>query len=347
MFLTGFRNLIVLLVLAAVLPLGAAWLHMAASEKTRTEASSMDWISNAVLLRRDDFKHAIEGASQFAMTMAMVGDHERYFRDPSCSKKLADLKAAFPAYANFTFIEANGDITCSATPLPGKANIADIISFRLALVSAAPQIGPPEQGPVAKSKMIIPVAIGLKNAEGKSTGVFAASVDLSAYLAESTATAQPMNIVYTFWSDEGVILARSPDIEGLAGKSQADAPIFQMMNQGALRSGTARLAGPDGVEKIYAFTRFEDQAARFWITAGVPAAELLGPSQRSYQIALTLFSLALLAGVGTAWIFSETAILKPLRRLHDLASSFAQGERLARVGKNRRRHGNSRHRHRL
>ncbi|MBF0268410.1 MAG: diguanylate cyclase [Alphaproteobacteria bacterium] len=306
---------------------------MAYSERTRTEDSSMDWIRNAVLQRADDFKHAIEGARQFAMTMAMAGDHERYFRNPACGKMLASLKTAFPAYANFAFIEADGDITCSATPLPGKVNIADIISFRLALVSDMPQIGPPEQGRVAKSKMIIPVTIGLKNAAGKATGVFAASIDLSAYLAKSTAAAQSMNIVYTFWSDEGVILARSPDLEGLAGQSQADAPIFQMIKQGALSSGTARLPGPDGVEKIYAFTRFEEQAARFWITAGVPTAELLGPSLRSYHIALMLFTLALLAGVGTAWTFSETAILKPLRKLHDLASSFAQGERMARVGK--------------
>jgi len=174
----GLRWRLMLLILAAVLP--AFLLVFYSTFEQRREASESAQREALKIAQTVAEGHRVTSSSVRQMltglsTLAEIPDAQSA---GACNKMMANILRFSSDYANAGVALSNGDVVCSALPLPGPVNVADRAYFQRAVATREFSIGDYQVGRIV-AKRGIHFGYPLLNADKQIWGVVFVLLDLA------------------------------------------------------------------------------------------------------------------------------------------------------------------------
>lgn len=225
------RTRILMLVLLALVPALGLGLYSATTQRRLATESIWNDMRDTVHSIEAEHQQWIAGASLLVQVIAQlpaVREHD----GAACSAFVAGLLRRFRFYANIAAVKPNGDVFCSAAPLPGPINTAQQPYFLQALrtrdVTVAAYAHGHAHGRISR-KSVLPIAYPLFDSAGALQTVVYVALDLAWFNRELGALRLPKAAVLTVLDREGTILARSAAPEQWMGKSMPETAILGLI----------------------------------------------------------------------------------------------------------------------
>jgi HAMP domain-containing protein len=325
------RTRLLLLVAIAVLP-ALAMIVYAGVENRRLAARAAQeralHLANLAALQQNQI---VEATRQLLAGLAQLPAVRGLAPGP-CSALMAEVQKQFPSYANMGAIRPDGELVCSAVPLPGPLNVADRSYFRRALETREFAVSEFLIGRVTQ-KPSLTFAYPALDRRREVEAVLFAAVDLR-WLNHLAADALlPRGSTLTVVDQEGRVLARHPQGEAWIGKVVAGMPMVQAILTGR-PEGTGEAAGLDGVPRLYGFARLPlpPGAGRLYIAVAIPTSEALAAANRALGAHLGGFAVVALLALAAALVGGHRLVVRPAVAVTAAASRVAAGDVGARTG---------------
>ena len=227
----------------------------------------------------------IEAARQLLTTFA----HLPQLRSPAtCAPLLAELLEAYSQYRNFLTVDATGNVTCSAVPMPGSINIADRPYFKRAMETRRFAVGDYQIGRIS----LVPTinfALPLLGPDGRVESMVVAGQGLSWLSSAAAQINLPPGTMLALTDPNGTVLAHVPPDDTLVGKPLPEKDVLATFagqpDRGVLEADDAQgvprlwvravtIAGVNvgatiGVSKSAAFAEINRQLRRNLLALGV------------------------------------------------------------------------------
>jgi PAS domain S-box-containing protein len=325
----GLRGRLLLLVLFAIVPAFALMIYTAYEQRRVAEADA-----EADALRFAHFVSAtqdnlIEGARQLLKALAQTSEVQRA-DGGACTALLRRLLREHGRYANLGAVRPNGDVFCSAEPLPGAVSLADRAWFRRAGSTRDVVIGEFAVDRITR-QATLDLALPALDAAGALGAVVFASLDLGWLnrTAWAAGAELPPGASLTVIDRRGTVLVRSPAPAEWVGKTVLHAPIVGKML--AERQGISRTRDLDGSARLFGFTRF-GSGSDLYVGIGLPQDAAFGPPRRVLARNLAGLGLIAVATLLAAWAGAELFVLRQVRALARATRALAAGDLAARAG---------------
>ncbi|QTN27797.1 diguanylate cyclase [Rhodoferax sp. AJA081-3] len=247
--------------------------------------------------------------------------------DPkNCDPILADLVNLNPDYANAVYTNLEGVVVCSAVSQPGGklVNIGNTPWFKRLLDNRRFTVGEPFLGPIT-GKWVSVLATPIWNAQHEMVGSVQLPIELKAFDPNIPADDLPQGSRYGFFQDDGIMVWRNLDPEGVIG-TRPDAEAARKIV--ALRDGEFESLAVDGVVRYFSVVPMPEVG---WVAfVGVPTDRVYAAAK---QRALATAAVALLALVVLVLLALAMArrISEPIVALVQTARAVQGGNRLARA----------------
>ncbi|HEX3246191.1 MAG TPA: ATP-binding protein [Chloroflexota bacterium] len=320
-----------LLVLAAFVPAFGlvAYGYLEAQHRLSTQVKE-----NALDITREvsaDQEQLIAGTRQLLVTLTRVPE-VRQSDSGACPAFLADLMAQQPFYSNFLVARPDGEVTCSAVPLPAPVNIADREHFQRALKTSNFAIGQYLVGRIQRAPTF-PIAYPIVAADGHVESIVIATVSLD-WLNHLAASARvPDGARLTVFDRDGTVLASYPDSEAWVGQSMPPA-LLQYIVRTEQGQGTTEASDLDGQSRLIAFAPLDHTLGKpdVYVSVGFPAEEAFADVDRTFTRNLEGLALLALLVLGLTHLAAHLFILKPVRQLLSAARQLASADLSVRIG---------------
>ena len=210
----------------------------------------------------------------------------------NCDGVLKELLSLNPAYANIAYTNMDGLVVCSALPQPGgkPVSIGKTPWFQKFLKQRRFTVGQPFFGPIT-GKWVFVLSTPIWNARREMVGAVLLPLDLAAYNLHLPAQFLSVDSRYGFFSEDGTMIWRNLDPEGLIGtRPNADAARRIV----EVRDGEFESLAADGVTRFFSVVPMSETG---WIAfVGVPASEIYAAAKmRAITVAtIVLAAIALL-----------------------------------------------------
>lgn len=325
------RARLLALVLLTVLPVLAIFAYTGLEQ--RREAAN-DARERAELLARlvaNDYRRFLdEGRQRLALlaTVPQVTD-----ADPGvCPTLLARFLEADARFANFGVVGRDGHVRCSAVPLKEPVNAADRAYFRQALAARAFAVGEFQIGRITRAPVLVQ-AQPVVDASGEIRGVVFAALKLAGLTELAREAGLPDGVTVTAFDANHTILARYPSLPALVGERVREGPMARGL-AASENTDAMELDDFDGVRRLFAFARLDDQPAGpgLRIGVGVPAEHAY--AQAAISVQRNHAWLAFVAGLALvgAWLGADRFVLRRLDAVTAAARRLAGGDLAARTG---------------
>lgn len=247
--------------------------------------------------------------------------------DPDhCDGILRDLLTLNPDYANATYTNLDGLAVCSAVPQPGGklVMVGQAPWFQKLLKTRRFVVGEPFLGPIT-GKWVSVLSAPIWNERHDMVGGVQIPLDLNAYDPKIPAQFLPDGSRYGFFTDDGILVWRNLDPEGVIG-TRPDAEAARQVVQ--IRDGEFESLAVDGVTRFFSVVPMPEVG---WVAfVGVPAtavyAEATQRATTAAIIAMVVITLLVLLAIAIA-----RRIAEPIVALAITARSVRGGERGARA----------------
>jgi diguanylate cyclase (GGDEF)-like protein/PAS domain S-box-containing protein len=231
-------------------------------------------------------------------------------------------------FENIFVLNTAGNMVCTGIPLPPSFNVSDRAYFKRAIESKAFAIGD-YQISIARAVPMVVFARPLLNEQGEVTHIVAVAVKLSWFqdaFSRALAQSSTKGIAAVVVSEDGTALASAP-IAKFAGL-----PVPEWVGTRPNITDENPIVRKElwrsGVERLTTYVAlYESATANVYLRIGVP---MDGPLAAVYHNTVRNFLfLALTAAVAltAAWALGHWLILKPIKRLTDVASLVRSGRR--------------------
>ena len=242
-----------------------------------------------------------------------------------CDTMLAQLLGGNGGvYRNLALLDGDGQVRCSAAPVPDAAALQRLTAFKRARTSGRFEVGGYTVGlssPGASLALFVPAGAG-SPLRGQ---VAHAAIDLQ-WLGESLARARmPAGSVVSVVDRAGTVVLRHPDGDGWVGRSVHGTPLAGLTE---VRAATL-IEGPglDGVPRIHAVVPLmRDGETGGWLRVSIPRQAAYTPLMHQAAVNLGVL-LLLVCMVVVTWVSLERHVVLPLRELGIVAHQVAAGER--------------------
>ncbi|MBU1692157.1 MAG: diguanylate cyclase, partial [Gammaproteobacteria bacterium] len=329
----GLRGRLMLLILAAVLPAFLLVLYSTfeqrreAAESAQREALKMArTVAAGHRATSSSVRQLLKGLS----TLAEIPDAKSA---GPCNKVMANILRYSSDYANAGVALSNGEVVCSALPLPGPVNVADRAYFQRAVATREFSIGDYQVGRIV-TKRGIHFGYPLINADQHVWGVIYVLLDLDR-LNERLAETPHLETgdVAILLDGGGKVLARHPDPANYVGKSMADLPVFKKIQQSQGGDGIFDGMSLDGDQRIFAFTPLLNQpTCCAYAVVGIPAERVYAQVNHAFvRNVLLMLGMGLLV-LTLAWVGGDLLVLKRVRALSSAARRMGQRDLTVRSG---------------
>jgi serine phosphatase RsbU (regulator of sigma subunit) len=309
----------------------------------------LPWLGLVLYTTADDRKAAIANVNNDAMRLIRIATSSQaaqieaarqllaafarlpQLRKPSaeeCSGFLAELLKAYPLYLNFGLVEPDGNIACSARPLPARINVADRSYFRRSLETRAFAIGDYQIGRITQLPTIN-YAHPVVDATGHVQAIVFAAQSLDWLTAALADIAFPTDAVLVVTDRNGTILARVPQEEGWVGKALAE-PHVRAMVSSQRQGGVFQADDAQGVRRLWAHAPLIS-GAELHATVSVPESVALADIDRRLMRNLVALGLVTVVAASAAWFGARFFILRQVDALVMAAGKLASGELGARA----------------
>lgn len=324
------RERFLLLVLVALMPVLIAVVYTAAGQRQQGEMEAERSTLNLVRLAIREQERLIGETQQLLMALSHLPAVRAQAAPDECNRLLAELRRSYAYYTNLGVASMQGDIYCSAVPLPGPVNVADRAYFRRTVSSGGLGIGEYQVGRVTG---VHALNLGYPVLEdGALRAVVYAALDLSWLSDMIDRLDLPARSTLTVIDSGGTVLSRYPDPERWVGRSMAESDMVAAILR-RHSEGTQEFTGLDGVSRLYAFAPLHAGASgTVYVAVGVPKAEAYAAANRTLSRGVAVLLLVALLVAAAVWFGSEVFIVQPVRALARAVRSLAAGDLSARSG---------------
>ncbi|MES2937762.1 MAG: PAS domain S-box protein [Pseudomonadota bacterium] len=319
---------LVLLVLAAVLPLAVLSVWFAAREDEASAArakSQLKFTASAIASYQD---RTVESAQHLLGVIASV-PQLRQMQRGACDSFFEDLRGRYPVYANIGVLDAGGKVICSASASAGVVPVRERSAFAQAVSQRRFAVGDAHFGRLS-GRWVLPFANPLM-VDQAVIGVAFVTLDLEHAANLLARMDLPTGAQVMVTDQRGQILMEYPrgatspfgrmlaQPELLAAAAQAKAVVGELTDAGGKRRIYAAVPGQGvGGENLVSMVSLDRHEA----TAG--AHDQLGDL-------LPMVGLTLLAGLAAAWWVGGRVIVKPTKQILGAVRRLEQGKLDARV----------------
>lgn len=324
----GLRLRLILLVLLAFLPPVSLILYNAHQERLHTIAESQQRAQELVRQISDVKSRTLHSLHALLTVLAQSPDILGAGAG-RCSDMLQRVLVVEPDLANLGVTDLHGNVLCSAEPLTHPINVADRAYFRRALARHDFAVGTYEVGRISG----IPVLVGAHPVPvvGRTRGVVFAAMKLERLASLPGDTHLPRGAYFALHDSQHRILARYPGPLDLGERSPVMSLLMSLPHATKHYTGIVRM---DGRRYLMAFTMLPGRESGNELHAllMIPATEVFSYADGLTYRSLSLLAIASLAVVLLAWFGGEVLVLRPVRRLKDVAGLLAAGQLDARSG---------------
>ncbi len=271
-------------------------------------------------------KERITAAHQLLLSLTQVPSVSGDSPLP-CSVLFAELLKQYPIYVNLGMSDEYGNVSCSAVPLAVPVNLANRAYFQRILQGQRVTLGEYEISPIT-AQPSINVGVPLADDAGQVERVVFASLGLDWFSPFAADAKIPTDSTLVVTCSDRALVARYPDTGStLSLFSSADAVGAQLLRAQRHREPVA-LTDADGVSRLYAFARLDDEA---YVGIGIPSA--VAYAQANQLLVRDLVSLGVIVTIMlvSAWVFGDLFIVRRVQRLVVTTQRLSAGDWSART----------------
>jgi PAS domain S-box-containing protein len=323
------RERLVLLMVAAVLPIFALSIWLAAREPQERIGLVQSQLLMAASLLAANQDRAVEAAEQLLGAIASSPELASGNRDRDrCRSYFANLGKRFPMYSNIGLLAADGQAFCHANWSMGEAGAADRAYFREAVAQRRFVMGEQIVGRVSGRRAIPFASPVLEN--GNVTGVVFATLDLEKASAALASVPLPPGARAMVADRHGNVLMEFP--------RRAHRPVPREVTHGAINeaaqsrsSGVGADTDSSGENRVYAFApgRLVGKDGLI-VRVGISRTLAASGSGNLREVFLVLGT-AMLAALAATWWLGGRVIVKPAKQILGTVRRMEQGSLDARV----------------
>jgi hypothetical protein len=325
----GLRSRLLLLVLAAILPILGLILIMAFVQHRQATAEATANVERLAQLAAADHRQHAESAH--LLLAALAGVPELFSADPqSCQVVLRSVLQASPRYANLGVIRPNGLLACSTLPFEGAVDLSDRPYFMRAIATGTLAVGECQIGRVT-GRATVNFGYPVYTEDGQLRGVLFAALDLG-WLAEFAREAPlPPASTLLILDRQGTVLLHYPDA-ALVGTSVTQSGLWQALQR--WQEGPLTGRGLDEAERLYGIVplyRQDSEPAAFLLVSIAREAVVAEANAFLRRSLVALSGIALFAG-SIAWVVGDLTLVRRLRTLAQAARRLGSGHLGVRTG---------------
>ncbi len=310
-------------------PIFVFLLHDALSEREQAQAAAVRQIEALIETVNSEYHAVVDEGRQLGAVLQQLG-RIREGRVGDCNELLSRIEALFAPFPQIAVTDPTGRIVCSAVPVMEQTTAADRKYFKDAVSQRSFVMSEPLMGRVSKRPVVV-LATPYLTDEGAVAGVIIVSLDLDWVRDVFKRFKLPPGSSIGLTTSDGIVAARYPDAEKIAGQSIRHSAFFQQkVAQGA--AGTFTGAGLDGVRSIFAFMRQDIHGSDSVLWAGVPVDEVDDPIRSAFLSRVAWLLAGVLALFLVSWRVGQRIFVDPLRALLRAAGRFGSGDLAARSG---------------
>ncbi len=322
----GLRSRLVLLMLAALLPVFGLFAWSAAKNQQNVLALAQAGLQSEALLAAAHQQRLVERAAQLLGDIAS-GPSIKDTRNRLCVQYLKNLQMQDMAYSNLGVVDLNGKMTCHAASQVANIYIGDRTFFTQALEQRAFSVG---DFAISRSTGRPGVAFGMPvySTEGVLNGVAFAAVDIRIFAASVSAKKILEGAQLRVIDRQGIVLASHP-AAGLAGSRERDSVVLEAAR--SWQPGVAQATDGRGVEQVYAYAPVGGTKGGLFVAISVPHAILVATPRTLLMADLAALLGMAAFGMACAWAMGRRLVVNPAHAILQEANEIARGNFLARV----------------
>lgn len=326
---SGLRFRLIALVLLGVIPALGLILYTAAEQRRYAKEEVQESALRLAWLVAADHERLLDEARQLLLTLAYIPEVSSGSQ-PACNQILAELLGQYPQYANLGVIGMDGSLLCNGVMPGSDINLAKFPFVERALREREFIAGDYQLDPITGNPTITFSYPVIDESDYIRSVVFA-SLNLNWLNQLVTAAQLPEGAVLVVLDRKGAVLVYSPDPEVWLGRRAPEEPLFaRMLERG---EGAAELAGPDGINRLYGFTRLAGSTgADIFVGIGVSKEAAFARVNAGLYRHLAGLSVVILLAMGAAWIGGDLFILRRLQAILEATQKLASGDLSARTG---------------
>ena len=326
--LTSLRARLIFLILMAVVPAFGLILYSADKyrEVTASQVKQNALVAARVIASEQD--RVLENAHEFLITLARI-PQIRDINKAACSKILSGLLE--PRYADLVVADKNGNPLCTA--LPASRSLASSTGLhQTRSVEAYDFSVGALRYHAASAKFLLDVGYPVSEQPGVVRAVVSAALDMSWITHVTVDRHLYPGATYALVSGTGTVLMRYPGPTDWIGK-----PVFSETAAQGLASRdtekTLEFNGPDGVRRMFAFSRLKNPMGGQTVYAAIDLPATLATAKTKEILVDNLIALGVVSAIilGLAWFGTDVVVLRRFRDIIAATNKVAEGNLSART----------------
>ena len=325
----GLRSRLMLLVLAALVPVFVLFSCSAAKNQQTVLALAQSSLQSEVLLAAAHQQRLMDRVAQLLEDIAS-GPSIKGTRNRLCVEYLKNLQAQNSMYSNLGVVGLDGKLSCHAMAAgaSGDVYIGDRVFYRQVIDGQKFSVG---EYAVSRSTGKPGIAVGLPiySNEGLLNGVAYAAISIQTIAdvlaADTIVPGAELRII----DRQGVILAAHPSSTAVPGSQETDAQVLQAAQSG--KPGVHEAVDAAGVQQVYAYAPVGSPQDGLWVALSMPR-DLLTAAPRALLLTDLAALLAMTVfGMACAWAMGKRLVVNPANALLKEANEITRGNFRARV----------------
>jgi two-component sensor histidine kinase len=303
------RNGLVLIVVAALLPIGSLSVMQALSALNYSRTLIGNSLVTSAIATAARERDPLIISKQVLLTLnenrAICGG------GADCHEALTTGLGNSPALLNLAKSDALGRVQCSVLPFDPSISFAQEAWWQRGIKAAGFTVSAPVFGQISKRRVLIGMQ-PIKSENGSNEGAITVAIDAS-WLARSLAASEMSH-------DAAVAII---DGKGTVVLTSENRPLPRF----DVRAGNAKVAEaitPDRVAWMYAVAPLYDR--ELYVVHAEPTEQLMATALKQVRINLLLPIVALLIACLAIWLGTNLLVLRWLESLRALAAQFAKGD---------------------
>ncbi|WP_229455131.1 ATP-binding protein [Massilia sp. KIM] len=316
-----------LLVAVAITPIAVMTVTGGLREREAAIQASKENLQRLANMAAANEAQLLERARQTLVDLTSVSDLMGSLEQ--CETLLRNVLERNDDYVNFGLIELNGDVSCSAAPLPYAVNLADRSHFRRAITERRFVASDYVFGRVVR-RHTINLTYPVIDRAGKVVAAAFSALDLTSLDAFVKEITLPPGSILETVDSNGVIITRRPEPTRWFGKKVSSSLLRAMRNP---TQQAVVFRGDDGIERLYTFARVGNaQLSDYTVIIGVPMQTITAAARDAQLLSLMGLAITTMLALLAAWLAGDILIVKRVRKLMEAARCIAAGQLEARSG---------------
>ncbi|HEY8381118.1 MAG TPA: HWE histidine kinase domain-containing protein [Microvirga sp.] len=317
---------LLLLALISILPATVIWTYTEVSLRRAREAEVHDLARRQAQLAASELERIFEGIRNLLVVLGEV-PAIRALDTPACVAYLATLQPKIPHLLSISALDLDGRVRCRQETPPETMRFNDRSYFQEAVAEDGFVIGEYTDGRVAL-RPILPLAMPLKDAGGRTIGVVAAALDLEWLGQRLRERAVPEGGSITVADRRGRIIAREPLSERFLGTAIPE--NFQRYIT-AKEPGSMEVVSQDGTRRVLGYVPATHEPRNIYVSAGLSSKQAYGPIDQAAKRGFLLIAVSFILALSLAWLSGRAFVTTPFGIMTHAVRSWRRGNYRARI----------------